>query len=143
MDRFNPSILKDRSVIVKIPDLIIVIYFLWGTLFLNSCVKDPTIPILITNPVTDITSSSVTITGKITSDGGSPITVRGICWGTSFSPSIDGTHTTEVEDSVIFSATIIDLDPNTIYHARAFAENAVGIAYGNEIIFITSIAAPE
>jgi uncharacterized protein (TIGR02145 family) len=69
--------------------------------------------------------------------------MRGICWGTSFSPSIDGSHTTEVEDSVIFSATITDLDPNTIYHARAFAENSVGTAYGNDITFTTNIAAPE
>ena len=44
---------------------------------------------------------------------------------------------------MIFSATITDLDPNTLYHARAFAENSVGIAYGNEIEFITGIAAPE
>src|SRR5665647_78084 len=69
--------------------------------------------------------------------------MRGICWGTSFGPSVDGSHTTEVEDSVIFSATITELDPNTIYHARAFAENSLGIAYGNDVMFTTSIAAPE
>jgi uncharacterized protein (TIGR02145 family) len=143
MARFNISALKNRSLIVKIPDLIIGISFLCGTLFLNSCVKDPTIPVLITNPVTDITTSSVTITGKINCDGGSPVTVRGICWGTSFSPSVEGSHTTEVEDSVIFSATITDLDPNTIYHARAFAGNSVGTAYGNDVMFTTGIAAPE
>jgi uncharacterized protein (TIGR02145 family) len=143
MARYNISALKNRSVIVKIPDLIIVIPFLCGTLFLNSCVKDPTIPVLITNPATDITTSTVTITGKINCDGGSPVTVRGICWGTSFSPTVDGSHTTEVEDSVIFSATITDLDPNTIYHARAFAGNSVGTAYGNDVMFTTSIAAPE
>ena len=143
MARINLSVLKNRSGIFKIPDLNIVISFFCGTLLLNSCVKDPTAPILITNPVTDITTSSVTITGKITCDGGSPVTVRGICWGTSFNPLIDGTHTTEVEDSVIFSATITDLNPNTIYHARAFAENSVGTAYGNDITFTTNIAAPE
>ena len=143
MARTNLSVLKTRSGIFKIPDLNIVISFLCGALLLNSCVKDPTIPILITSPVTDITTSSVTITGKITCDGGSPVTVRGICWGTSFGPSVDGSHTTEVEDSVIFFATINDLDPNTIYHARAFAENSIGTAYGNDITFITNIAAPE
>ena len=111
MARFNLSVLKNRSGISKIADLIIVISFIYAMPFLNSCVKDPTIPILITNPVTDITTSSVTITGKITCDGGSPVTVRGICWGTSFGPSVDDSHTTEVEDSVIFSATITDLDP--------------------------------
>ena len=43
----------------------------------------------------------------------------------------------------MFSTTITDLDPNTLYHARAYAENSVGIAYGNEIVFTTGIAAPE
>lgn len=133
---------KDKSGIVRTPDFIILLSFLCGTLFLNSCIKDPTIPILKTNSATDITINSVTIGGEITNDGGSPVTSRGICWGTAVNPSFDGPHTTDGEGDGIFSTSLTDLDPNTEYHARAFAENSVGIAYGNEIIFVTSTAAP-
>ena len=143
MASFSKSILTNKSGIAKVPDYKVLLFFPCIVLFIISCVKDPTIPVLITNPATDITINSVTVSGKINSDGGSPITVRGICWGTSFNPTIEGSHTTEVEDSVIFSAEITDLDPNTLYYARAFAENSVGIAYGNEIEFTTGIAAPE
>ena len=142
MASFNISSLKDRSGIVKTPDFIILLSFLCGTLFLNSCIKDPTIPILKTINATEITINSVTIGGEITDDGGSPVTSRGICWGTSTIPSIDDSHTIDGEGSGNFSTTITNLDPNTVYHARAYAENSVGIAYGNEIVFVTTIAAP-
>ena len=142
MARFNISNSKDKSGIVKIPDFIIILSFLCGTLFLNSCIKDPTIPILKTNSATDITINSVTVVGEITNDGGSPVTSRGICWGTAVNPTFEGLHTTDGAGDGIFSTSLTDLDPNTEYHARAFAENSVGIAYGNEIVFVTNTAAP-
>ncbi len=125
------------------PGIFILLSFLCETLLLNSCVKDPTIPVLKTKPETEITINSVTIGGEITDDGGSPVTSRGICWGTTVNPSFEGLHTTNGEGPGVFSTTITDLNPNTLYHARAYAENSVGIAYGNEIVFTTGIAAPE
>lgn len=143
MARFNILKSKGRSGIVEKSDFIILLSFLCGTLFLNSCIKDPTIPILKTNSATDIAINSVTIGGEITDDGGSPVTSRGICWGTAVNPSFEGLHTNNGEGPGVFSTTITELDPNTLYHARAYAENNVGIAYGNEIVFITGTAAPE
>jgi uncharacterized protein (TIGR02145 family) len=142
MPRFNFSNSASTSGIIKISGICILL-IVSGTLLLNSCTKDPTIPILKTNPETEVTINSVTIGGEITDDGGSPVTARGICWGTAINPSFDGHHTTDGKGSGIFSTTINGLLPNTIYHSRAYAENSVGIAYGNEIVFTTSIAAPE
>jgi uncharacterized protein (TIGR02145 family) len=143
MARFNISKSKRRSGISKVPGIIFPLSFLCGILLLYSCVKDPTIPILTTYPGTDITINSVKLGGEITNDGGSPVTARGICWGLSTNPSFEGWHTTDGDGSGIFSTTITDLNPNTIYHARAYAENSVGIAYGNEITFTTNTAAPQ
>jgi uncharacterized protein (TIGR02145 family) len=143
MVRFNFSNSTNTSGIVKVPGIFILLLFLSGTLLLNSCIKDPTIPVLKTKPETDVTINSVTIGGEITDDGGSPVTARGICWGTAVNPSFEGLHTSNGGGPGVFSTTITDLDPNTLYHARAYAENSVGIAYGNEIIFTTGIAAPE
>ena len=71
------------------------------------------------------------------------MTSRGICWGTAVNPSFEGPHTSDGEGDGIFSTSLTDLDPNTEYHARAFAKNSVGIAYGNDIEFLTGTAAPE
>lgn len=143
MARFNFSNSANSSGIVKMPGIHILLIFLCGTLLLNSCVKDPTIPVLKTKPETDVTINSVTLGGEIINEGGLPVTVRGICWGTAVNPSFEGLHTTNGEGPGVFSTTITDLDPNTLYHARAYAENSVGIAYGNEIVFTTGIAQPE
>jgi uncharacterized protein (TIGR02145 family) len=130
------------SGIVRKPGIFFLFFSLCGILLLHSCIKDPTIPVLKTNPGTDVTINSVTISGNITDDGGSPVLARGICWGTSINPSFEGLHTTDGEGPGVFSTTITGLLPNTTYHARAYAENSIGIAYGNEIIFVTGIAAP-
>lgn len=116
--------------------------FLCMMLTLYSCKEEPTAPILKTNPVTEITTNSVNISAEITDDGGSPVTGRGVCWGTESSPSINGQHTTNGEGSGYFTVTITGLTPNTEYYARSYAINGVGIAYGNEILFTTSIGAP-
>jgi uncharacterized protein (TIGR02145 family) len=41
-----------------------------------------------------------------------------------------------------FNATLENLEPNTHYNVRAFAENSVGIAYGNNVEFVTNMAPP-
>jgi uncharacterized protein (TIGR02145 family) len=142
MARFNFSKSINSSGIVNIPGISFPLTLLCGIFLLYSCIKDPTIPVLKTNPVLDITTNSVTIGGDITDDGGSPVTVRGVCWGTSLNPSFEGLHTTDGEGSGAFSTIITGLLPNTQYHARAYAENSIGIAYGNDILFTTGIEAP-
>jgi uncharacterized protein (TIGR02145 family) len=143
MGQIKISVLKVSSGILKRPYFTVLLAFLSVLLLLTSCKKDPTIPVLTTNPASNVTVNSAAISGEITDDGGSPVTTRGICWGTEVDPSIDGLHTNNGAGVGIFSTAITGLSPNTIYHARTYAENNVGIAYGNEIVFITGIAAPE
>ena len=45
-------------------------------------------PVLTTAPASNITASSATSGGDITSDGGSEITARGVCWSVFANPSI-------------------------------------------------------
>ena len=116
--------------------------FLTGTLLLSSCIKDPTLAILSTDPATEITVSTAKLAASITEDGGAEVTVRGFCWGTLINPTIQDDLKPSGVGPGAFSATIENLQPNTQYYARAYAENSVGVAYGNEIIFVTSTAAP-
>jgi uncharacterized protein (TIGR02145 family) len=108
----------------------------------NSCKKDPTIPVLSTDSATDITINSATLGGNITSDGGAAIIQRGVCWGKDDNPTTEGDHIDAGNGTGKFTSTADGLDPNTIYHVRAYAQNSVGIAYGNEVVFATAIAAP-
>ena len=131
------------SVNRRLPGLILFVSFLTGTLFFNSCIKDPTIPVLNTGAVTDITISSAKITGEITDDGGAEVSARGFCWGVSFNPTLQDNFIASGTGPGEFTSSINGLEPNTLYYIRAFAQNSAGIAYGNELTFTTGTAAPQ
>lgn len=113
-----------------------------GLSLISSCIKNPTLPILSTTEPTEITIESVRTGGHITDDGGAEIIARGICWSTQPSPTINSNLKAAGTGSGEFTITIEELRPNTEYYARAYAENRIGLAYGNEIIFNTGIALP-
>jgi uncharacterized protein (TIGR02145 family) len=102
------------------------------------------LPTLTTNSASSITAESALSGGVILTDGGLPITQRGICWSTSANPTI-------ISGSVLnfgggtgnFSGTMSGLQANTIYFVRAFATNAAGTGYGNSVSFTTSIGGPS
>lgn len=111
--------------------------------FLTSgCVKDPTLPVLSTEPAAEITEFSAEVSGNISDDGGAEITARGFCWGTEADPAINDEMIPAGTGAGKFSVTIENLQPNTNYHVRAYAENSVGIAYGNDVPFLTNMAPP-
>ena len=127
----------------RLSGLFLIAYILTGTLLMSSCVKDPTLPVLTTNEVIEITTNSATISGNVAEDGGAEITARGICWGTVTMPTLSDNFKPSGIGLGKFSCVISELEPNTAYYVRAFAENRVGIAYGNEVTFKTGIAAPS
>jgi hypothetical protein len=78
--------------------------------------------------------------GDISSDGGAPITKRGIVWDTVKLPTITKNigFTNNGQGLGSFSSTLTNLTIATTYFVRAYAENKVGIVYGNEATFTTS-----
>lgn len=87
-----------------------------------------------------ITHSSALFTAETKTDELSPVTERGVCWGTSPAPTVNGNKLTVVNDKPsqsAFEIKINGLTVNTKYYARAYAINKAGVAYGNEIQFIT------
>jgi hypothetical protein len=104
-----------------------------------SCKKDHTssLPILTTTPVTNITDSTASSGGTISSAGGSSVMGRGVNWDTastfaSIKSSSDGTGTGN------FSSSLTGIFPATTYYVRAYAINSVGTGYGNIVKFTTS-----
>jgi len=92
----------------------------------------PTSPILNTIQLTDITGTSVKSGGEIVSDGGAPITLKGICWSTHTNPTVDDSRTYNGTGDDNYAVTISGLKPNTLYYIRAYAINKIGTAYGVE-----------
>ena len=86
----------------------------------------------------NVTANSATVGGDITDDGGRPVTVRGICYGTSQTPTIDGDHTEDGSGSGSFSHNITGLSSSTTYYARAYATNRNGTYYASNIISFTT-----
>ncbi len=93
--------------------------------------------VITTSAVTAITSTTATGGGNVVSDGGSTILSRGICWSTSANPTITGNHTTEPGTLGPFTSNMTGLTPSTTYHVRAYATNAIGTGYGNDVTFST------
>jgi hypothetical protein len=104
----------------------------------GSCRKDKqSLPIIFTNHVELVTPASAVSGGNITSDGGSIITGRGVCWSQNQDPTIDNDHISQGEGDGSFNCIITGLKSNTRYYLRAYAVNKTGISYGEKIDFKT------
>jgi hypothetical protein len=97
------------------------------------------LPQLTTNTITNITATTATCGGNITSDGGFEITARGIVWSTLRNPTIDNNKGKTNDGTGIgsFTANLTELTLNTTYYVRAYATNSVGIQYSNQVNFTT------
>ena len=74
---------------------------------------------------------------NIISDGGSPITQRGVCWNINHNPTIQNSKSFSGTGVGAYTSPISGLKYGTTYYVRAFAKNGIYTAYGNEISFTT------
>jgi hypothetical protein len=107
-----------------------------GKAYIYSFIKVPTIS---TQAITNISSIRAFGNGNITSLGMSNIASHGVCWNTMGSPTIADSKTDEGALSApgSFTSEISVLTPNTTYHVKAYATNASGTSYGEEVTFTT------
>ncbi len=131
--------MKHKPSILKVFCYCLMIFLIF------SCKKNPpkTLPVVITSAAKSITSSSATVNGTVTSDGGDPVMDRGICWSlTNELPSTEDNKTSNGAGTGSFDSSLTGLNPGTTYHLRAYASNSIGTAYGNSISFNTLATAP-
>jgi len=96
------------------------------------------LPTLSTAAVSNIATTTATSGGTITTDGGAPVSAKGVVWSTSTNPTVDlATKTNEGPGAVSFTSSLVGLAPNVKYFVRAYATNANGTSYGQEISFTT------
>lgn len=100
-----------------------------------------TLPTVTTVSVSEVTSNSAKVSGKVNSAGSSTVTARGICYGTSQNPSLSNAQfTTNGTGTGNFTTTLTGLAPNTTYYVRAYATNSGGTSYGSQKTFTTENA---
>ena len=106
---------------------------------LNFTTASTSLPTLTTTAVTNITLNSAKSGGNITSDGGKPVTARGVVWSTNPNPTLANSEgfTTNGTGTGVFVSNLTGLSENTSYYVRAYATNSNGTAYGNELNFMT------
>ncbi|MTK52679.1 hypothetical protein [Paludibacter sp.] len=97
----------------------------------------PTAPRLITVDINSVGGYTALSGGQITSDGGAPVTLKGLCWATHTNPTVDDYHTYNGSGTDSYVSTMTGLAPNTLYYVRAYAINKIGTAYGLEKTFLT------
>ncbi len=95
------------------------------------------VPALTTASVTNITASSALSGGNISSDNGSAVSARGVCWSTSSTPTINDSKTIDGTGIGTFQSNITGLSANQTYYVRAYATNAIGTGYGSSLQFVT------
>ena len=99
--------------------------------------KAAELPIVTTDNVTDISWTTATCGGNVTSDGGTEITERGICWSTDHNPTASDSYVSSGTGTGSFAVNMSGLTDETKYYVRSYAKNDKGINYGEEKSFTT------
>jgi uncharacterized protein (TIGR02145 family) len=94
-------------------------------------------PNVITSVVSSVATTSVSLGGEVLSAGATPVTARGICYGTSAAPTVSNNTVASGSGTGAFTTSLPGLNPATTYYARAYAVNASGTSYGNQVTFRT------
>lgn len=117
-----------------------------------ACGPKPELPTVATVAVDYITENSASCAGEVVDDGNADIITQGFCWSTEQNPTlhdnvIEGVYTEllqrEKAAPVYFSADLSGLLPSTEYYVRAYATNSEGVAYGENLRFVTLEETPE
>ena len=107
-----------------------------GTSWVSSS-SSTLLPIVNTTSISSITSSTATAGGNVTSQGGSIVTARGVCYGTTPNPTLSNSFTTNSAGTGTFTSNFSGLTQNTTYYVRAYATNSYGTNYGIQVSFTT------
>lgn len=106
---------------------------------LGEKVVELTPPIVATTVATQITATTAVAGGNVISNGGAEVTERGVCIATISNPTTANTKILAGSGTGEFTCDITGLQEGTKYYIRAYAVNSVGTAYGEEVVFTTSV----
>ena len=106
------------------------------------------LPVVDSPTVAGVTGNSATLGANVSSDGGSPISQRGIVYSPTLlnsDPLLGGSNVTPMPvagDTGVFTTSVAGLNPATMYSFRGYAINSLGISYTSEIGVFTTSSVP-
>ena len=118
-----------------------LIYFVFLSIIIYSCHKFELL--VITEGNSNITSTSVTLSGQIEDIGHDLVIQHGHCWSISSSPVINDSKTSlGTIGEASFTSNALSLTPSTTYYYRAYATNSCNTVYGTTKTFTTQAPPP-
>ncbi len=101
-------------------------------------------PTVTTQAVTGVGTTTAIGNGNITNLGDPNPTQHGVCWNTTGTPTTADSKTEEgaASETGAFTSNMTGLSNGTTYYVRAYATNAVGTEYGEEVNFTATERAP-
>jgi uncharacterized protein (TIGR02145 family) len=116
---------------------------------LSSCKKDsntpsnvnPDLATVSTDSVKGIKFYSATVVSTVLKEGKAAVTGMGIAYGKNPNPTVVADKNVPYASFGVgkFNTYLNSLESGTTYYVRAYATNAVGTAYGNQITFNTNL----
>ena len=99
----------------------------------------PTLPIVTTDSIADITPRSVQVSGHVIYQIGNAYPDEyGICWSTEEEPTKEDHFIASDQGNIVFSLEAAVLSVGTTYYVRAYAINGRGTGYGDTFSFTTT-----
>lgn len=96
------------------------------------------IPTVVLDSVSiDVSITSILAYGNVTNDGGSTVIERGFVWSNIENPSINDSKISIGSGIGVYNSWINELSCGMTYYIKAYAINNIGVAYSNEITFVT------
>ena len=104
--------------------------------FITSSALQPSITT--SSSVSNISYTSATVGGNVTSDGGATVTERGVVYSTTPNPTTSSsTKVASGTGTGSFTCSLENLQAGTTYYVRAYAINKKGTSYGEQREFTT------
>jgi hypothetical protein len=97
-------------------------------------------PTVTTQAVSAIDLTTAVFNGTVVSQNGYVVTQRGFCYGLTTNPTITGDKIIVSGTTGAYTGSPTGLPNGTLYYVRAYATNAVGTNYGEEVTFTTLTA---
>jgi hypothetical protein len=120
---------------IKMKSILRILVIILVIILFYNCKKEedkPTVPVVATTTISDITQISANSGGNVIDDGGAEVSARGVCWTTTYPPTISESKTSDGTGTGGFTSYVTGLTPMTKYYISAYATNSVGTGYGNE-----------
>ena len=82
------------------------------------------LPFVTTTSLSGISTTTATSGRNVTTDNGSPVAARGVCWSTSQNPTLADDFLTNGTGTGAFTSSLSGLSPSTLYYVSAYATNS-------------------